>query len=231
MRISTVVQYRFVNGQLELAREEGFEYTGPVALAGRSESKQVVNQGTAQSAQDQQAAQSSLAATNKSLTDYSGNLDRFMKFGRDVYGAQGEFAKDQNVIANTTAAAGANKIAGDTALSAMRTGENTANAAPALAESTRSATRDFTSQLAGADATRLQDLTNINQFGVQASALPAQVQAALYGTGTSGSGSQLSTAGDAAKTPGFFDTFLPALVGGAATAASGYFTGKGKSGG
>jgi hypothetical protein len=231
MRVSTLVEYRFVNGQLEPVREEGFEYTGPVALAGRSESKQVVNQGTAQSAQDQQAAQSSLAAANKSITGYNQNLDDFMKFGRRTYSPTGEFMRDANTLATTTAAAGSNKIAGDTALNAMRTGENTANAAPALAESTRSASRDLTSQLAGADTTRLQDLTNINQFGVQASALPAQVQASLYGTGTSGSGSQLSTAGDAAKTPGFFDTFLPALVGGAATAAGGYFTGKGKSGG
>src|SRR6266404_9089314 len=111
MRISTLVEYRLVNGVLELVREEGFEYTGPIVLAGRSEAKQVVNQVTAQSAQQEKNAQASFAGANKSIAEYSGNLDRFMKFGRDVYGQGGEFAKTQNTIANTTAAAGTNKIA------------------------------------------------------------------------------------------------------------------------
>src|ERR1700732_1536 len=176
MRISTLVEYRFVNGMLELVREEGFEYEGPLLLAGRTESTAVANQGMAQSAQNQKNAQSSLAAANKSIAGYNSSLDDFMKFGRRTYGAGGEFMKDQNAIATTTAAAGANKIAGDAAVNAMRTGENTANAPPALAESTRAASRDLTNQLATAEGNRLQQLTNVNQFGVQASALPAQGQ-------------------------------------------------------
>jgi hypothetical protein len=145
-----------------------------------------------------------------------------MKFGRNVYGANGEFAKDQSAIANTTAAAGSNAIKGNVALDRMRTGGNTAGDAAAIAESQRGAERDMTSQLAGADATRLQNLTNLNQFGVQASSLPAQVQAGLYGTGTSGSVGQGSNQASAAKTPGFFDQFLPAVVGAAGTAAAGF---------
>jgi hypothetical protein len=65
-------------------------------------------------------------------------------------------------------------------------------------------------------------LTAINQYGVQASPLPAEVQGSLYGTGTGGSGNQLGSAADAAKTPGFFDTFFPSLVGAAGTAAAGF---------
>jgi hypothetical protein len=87
--------------------------------------------------------------------------------------------------------------------------------------------RDLTDRLAGADADRLSRLTAINQYGVQASAVPAEVQASLYGTGTGGSGSQLSTAADAAKTPSFWDQFLPAIAGGAGAAAAG-FRGGGK---
>lgn len=189
---------------------------------GRTESTKAANQGLAQSQQDQEQAKKSFAATNKSLTDYSSGLDNFMKFGRATYDKNGEFMRDQNTIATSAAAAGSDKIAGDTALNAMRTGENTANAAPALAESTRAASRDLTTQLAGVDATRLQNLTNLNQFGVQASALPAQVQEGLYGTSTGGSGSQLSAAANAAKTPGFWDTFAPALAGSASTVAKGF---------
>ena len=189
---------------------------------GRSESKQVVNQGTSQSAEDQANANAAFQAANKSLGDYSTQLNKFMTFGRQTYGTNGEFMKDQNAIATTAAAAGANATKGDMALNAMRTGENTASYAPALAESQRERQQDLTGQLANADATRLQNLTNINQFGVQASALPAQVQSGLYGTGTSGSTGQLSAAGGAARTPGFWDTFAPALAGAAGSVGKGF---------
>jgi hypothetical protein len=189
---------------------------------GRSESKKAAAQSSEQSAQDQQNAQGALAATNKNLNDYSSGLNKFMTFGRQTYGQNGEFMKDQNAIATQAAGAGSNAVKGDLALNAVRTGENTAGYAPAVAEDRRARQRDLTGQLAGADATRLQNLTNINQFGVQASALPAQVQAGLYGTGTSGAVGQGSNQASAAKTPGFWDSFLPAVVGAAGTVAKGF---------
>lgn len=182
---------------------------------GRSESRQAAQQASAQSAQDQANAQAALTAANKGLQDYSNNLNSFMKFGRQTYGTNGEYMKDQNAIATTAAGAGSNAVKGDLATNALRTGENTAGYGTAVAESERQNQRDLTSTLANADATRLQNLTNINQFGVQASALPAQVQAGLYGTGTSGSTGQGANQANAAKTPGFWDTFLPAVVGAA----------------
>jgi hypothetical protein len=130
-----------------------------------------------------------------------------------------EFLRDKNTLANTTAAAGATSLKGDRALNAARTGENTSGYADTVAESKRQSERDLTAGLVGADADRLKQLTNINKYGVQASALPAEVQASLYGTGTGGSGSQLGSASSAAKTP---DTFLPALAGVAGTAAAGF---------
>ena len=194
---------------------------------GRTESKQVSQQGMAQGSQDHANAQAALASANKSLAKHSSTLDSFMTFGRKTYGEGGDFAKTQNTLANTTAAVGTSGVAGNLALNAMRTGENTANYAPTVAESARQSSRDLTDRLAGADADRLSRLTAINQYGVQASALPAEVQASLYGTATGGAGSQLSTAADAAKTPGFWDQFLPAIAGGAGAAAAG-FRGGGK---
>jgi hypothetical protein len=194
---------------------------------GRAESKKVANQGMAQSATDQANARAALGKTNSSLAKYSSNLDSFMRFGRATYGKNGEFMRDANTVANTTAAAGATSLKGDLALNAQRTGENTAGYADTAAESKRQSERDLTSGLVGADADRLKQLTAVNQYGVQASALPAGVQAGLYGTSTGGSGSQLSTAADAAKTPSFWDQFLPAIAGGAGTAAAG-FRGGGK---
>jgi hypothetical protein len=194
---------------------------------GRSESKKVANQGMAQSSQDHANAQAALASANKSLAKHSSTLDSFMNFGRKTYGEGGDFMKTQNALANTTAAAGTSGVAGNLALNALRTGENTSGYANTVAESARQSSRDLTNRLAGADADRLSRLTAINQYGVQASALPAEVQAGLYGTATGGAGSQLSTAADAAKTPGFWDQFLPAIAGGAGAAAAG-FRGGGK---
>ena len=189
---------------------------------GRSEAKAVTKQGQAQSAQDQANAQTALAATNKSLGDYSSNLNNFLKFGRGTYGEGGTYQRDMNTLANTTAAAGQTNLGGNLALNAMRTGENTSGVAGTMAESQRQSSRDLTQQLAGADADRLKQLTGVEQFGVQASALPASVQAGLYGTGVSGSGNQLSTAGNTAKMPGFWDSMGPALVGAAGSAAGGF---------
>jgi hypothetical protein len=187
---------------------------------GRSESHQVAEQGMHQSAEDQARAGASFTAANKSLGDYSKNLDSFMRFGRQTYGANGEYMRDQNTIANTTAAAGSNAIAGRIANNAMRTGANTAGMASTVAEAQRAGERDMTSQLAGADADRLSKLTALNQYGVQASALPAGIQASMYGTGSSGSAAQLNPASSAAKTPGFMDEYMQALVSGASKAAS-----------
>jgi hypothetical protein len=194
---------------------------------GRSESKKVVNQGMAQSATDQSNAQAALGKANSNLAKYSSNLDSFMRLGRKTYGANGEYMRDASTVANTTAAAGATSLKGDLALNAQRAGENTAGYADTVAESKRQSERDLTSGLVGADADRLKQLTAINQYGVQASALPAEIQAGLYGTSTSGSAGQLNPAANAAKTPGFFDTFLPALVGGAGAAAAGFRGGGG----
>lgn len=194
MRIYTKVVMDWNGNVLE---REGFEYNGPLALCDRSTSKKIANQGIANSEQDQTNAQSALTQTNKALGDYSSNLSKFMQFGRDTYGENGEFMKDQNTLANTTAAAGSNAIKGNLALNAMRTGANTAGYADTVAESQRSADRDLTTQLAGADASRLQNLTNINQFGVTASALPAEVQSQLYGSSLSASNGALGVAANA----------------------------------
>jgi hypothetical protein len=129
---------------------------------GRTESKKVANQGMAQSATDQANAQAALGKANSNLAKYSSNLDSFMKFGRATYGKDGEFMKDANTVANTTAAAGATSLKGDLALNAQRTGENTAGYADTSAESKRQSERDLTSGLVGANADRLKQLTAIS---------------------------------------------------------------------
>jgi membrane protease subunit (stomatin/prohibitin family) len=190
---------------------------------GRSQSAQISKQSEANSQADEVRAGSSYNSTVDSINKYSNNLDNFLKFGRATYGANGEYARDQNTIATGAAAAGANKVGADLATNAMRTGANTANYAPAVATSQREASQDLTQNLAGADADRLAKLTAINQYGVSASGLPASVYGSLYGTGTSGSNAAMGTAASAAAaSPGFMDEFgkdLSSGIGAAAGAA------------
>lgn len=223
MRVTTRAVYDIETGVL--LESEWCDYFGPVELAGRSESKQISQQSEANSAQNQGNAQTALAATNDSLKKYSTNLDNFMSFGRKTYGSDGEFMKDQNTIANTTAKAGTTNLAGDLAVNKLRTGENSASYAPTVASSINQSEQALTDKLATADASRLDKLTMLNQFGVQASALPASVQSGLYGTSLGGSNAAMGTAASAAQaSPGFFDVFGQDLAQGAG-AALGSFAG------
>lgn len=226
MRIHTLLEYRWQDGRLALVREEGFDYSGPLALCDRSKSGQIANQSTTNSQADQNNAQNELGAVSNSLSDYTSKLNNFMKFGRSTYGANGEFMKDENTLANTTAAAGTTNIKGNLALNALRTGANTAGYADTAAESQRQGEEAVTSQLANADASRLQQLTNINEYGVQASALPAEVNASLYGTSVGASNNALGVATSASSAdPSFADTLpgdLTAAIGAAGQVGAGF---------
>ncbi len=195
---------------------------------GRGQSTAAFNQSSAQSTQNQNNAQAALGKTNAAVGNYNNQLNNFLRFGRNTYGQNGEFMKDENALATQTAAAGSRAVSGDLAMRAMRTGENTAGYAAADAESRRQAEQALTGQLAKADSDRLQNLTAVNQYGVQASALPAQVYSSLYGSSLGAANSAEGNAVNAAKTPGFWDTLAPALVGGAATVGAGFTPNGGK---
>lgn len=189
---------------------------------GRSESKQVVQQSTAQSAQDQANSQAALAKTNAATDSFNTNLNNFMRFGRKTYGTDGDYMKTQNTLGTTVAAGGAKGLEGDLALNAQRTGDNTSNYAAADAESRRQQQRDLTTFLAQANQNRLGQLTDIEKTGLDQSKFPAGVYGSLYGTGTGAANSAMGNAASAAKTPGFWDTFLPALAGAGGQVAGAY---------
>jgi hypothetical protein len=226
MKIYTRIEGKWINGLPVVTRRTGFDYSGPVALLDRGQSKQVANQGMTQSGQDQANATGALASTNAALQNYNTGLNRFMQFGRQTYGSNGTFMRDANTLANTTAAAGSKGIGAKLALNAMRTGDNTANYANVAAESQRQADRDLTSQLATADQSRLAQLTAINQYGVDASKFPATVQAQLYGTSTGGASSNLGPAASAAGQPSLGQSIAGNIIGAVGTAAGGYLSKK-----
>lgn len=187
----------------------------------RGQSKKTAEQSRAQSAEDQATARASLAKTNSALDKYNTNVDNFMKFGRGTYGATGEYMRDANTLANTTAAAGTTSLKGALATNAVQTGENTSGYAGTAAEAEREASRNLTDRLAGADSDRLSKLTAVEGIGLDASKFPAQIQTDIYGKAVGGTGANIGAAADASRTPGFWDVFAPALAQGAGTAAAG----------
>jgi hypothetical protein len=204
-------QQRYV---LVATESESFEYCGDVALCDRSQAQRFANQ-------DQNQATTSAAAVNSNLQNYDRNLQQYLNQGRQTYGTAGDYMKSMNSIGNTVASAGAKTLGTNLALNKMRTGENTAGYAGTVAETGRETGRDLTGFLADANANRMQQLNNVNQFGVSASALPAQIQAQIYG-------SSLGNATQNAQMPSGWDMFMNDAIGAAGTAASGFLGGYGK---
>lgn len=194
---------------------------------GRSESKAVAKQGQQQSEQNQANAQQDLGTARADISDYRKNLTDFM--AGNPYKAGGEYEQAQKIIGTSSAQAGHNALQDTLARSGQRSGENTANYAATEAEAGRQAQRDLTDFMAKQTAERIAKNTGVQQFGVTASGLPAELEARLYGTSISGADNALSTAGNAAKTPGFWDSIFPALIQGGATV--GAAAAKGGSGG
>jgi hypothetical protein len=170
----------------------------------RGDSKKVTNAGLANSAADQAAASASLAAANKNIGDYSNRLNTFIN--ANPYKEGGEFQQDQSQISASAADTGSSAIRDKLARDAITSGENTGGYANNVAEAQRQATRDQATQMAESNQARIGAKSAYDKAGLDASALPADLQARLYGTALGGANGALGVAGDSAKTPSFLDT-------------------------
>lgn len=193
------------------------------------QSKKVSNQALGTSSGLLNNANTAFSNTGNAVNKFNQNLDNFMRFGRRTYGANGEFARDLNTQATTTAAAGNNALRGDLALNAMRTGANTTGYANTEAEARRQGQRDLTDQLAKGDQQRLAALTQVENTGLDASKFPAQVYSSLYGPSSSGAVGALNPAASSARQAdqNIWDQYLnSAIQGGAAVGAAAVGGGK-----
>lgn len=170
----------------------------------RGQEKKVVNAGLANSATDQANAGASFAATNNEIGDYKNRLNTFIN--ANPYKAGGEFAQDQSQIAASAADTSSSAIRDQLVRTAQTSGENTGGYANNVAEAQRAATRDQATTMANADASRIGSKGAYDKAGLDASALPADLQSRLYGTALGGANGALGVAGGAAKTPSFMDT-------------------------
>jgi hypothetical protein len=203
--------------------KEEFEYSGPVAECRNEKSKQVTDQSLNTNKQLLATSSGQLAKTGEGINQFNERLKRFSDFGRRTYGDNGEYMRNANTMANTTASAGQTALQGDLAMNAMRTGANTSGFAETAAESRRAGQRDMTDFLAKSNADRLAKLSQVEQIGLEESKFPAQVNASLYAPSVSGSVGALSPAASAAARAdnSFWDSMLLAGVGGAGQAFQG----------
>jgi hypothetical protein len=180
---------------------------------GRSESKQAYKDSQAAQQQMAQQAQQALNSANSSLADYNNRLNDFMNFGRTMYAPGGEFDRENTLLGTSVSSGGADSSADQLNDYDKRTGNmNQAQTAAAAEEIARSNRRGLNDFLAAAANDRMNKQTAIEQYGVQASGLPADVYSRIYGTATGGRNSALGTETEAAKMPGFWDSFGQAFA-------------------
>lgn len=190
---------------------------------GRSESKQAYNDSRA--AQQQMAAQAgqALEKTGAAMASFDNNLQNFLNLGRSNYTPGGEYDRENTLLGASVASGGAESSADQLNNFDKRTGNmNSAQTAAAAEEIARSNQRGLTDFMSSADKDRMDRQMAVEQYGVQASELPAEIYSRLYGIATGGRSGALSNETSAAQTPGFWDSFLPALVSGGTTVAAGF---------
>jgi hypothetical protein len=191
---------------------------------GRSESKQVVNQQLEQGKQDQQNAQTSLAGENQAI----GNLNRSIgRYGRSIWNTfrpGGEFSQNMTTLATSANSGGQNSYDDFLKRQGQMSGSgSTPQMIAASEEANRQGRRNLQNTLLGNEQTRIAGLEHglETQEGMLAG-IPG-MYGGEYSSSLGGAGSAGGNAASAAKTPGFWDSFLPALAGGAGQALTGGF--------
>src|SRR5215472_16076254 len=191
---------------------------------GRSEAKQVTQQQEQQSGQDQANAQAALAGENAAIGNLQKSIGRYGASIWNTFQPGGEFAKNMTTLATSANSGGQNSYQDYLNNAARRTGTGTTpQMIAASEEADRQGRRNLSQTLLGNEQSRIAALEHglETQEGMLAQ-IPGmyggQYSSSLGGAGTAG-----GNAARSAATPGFWDTFLPAVVGGAGKVFAGSF--------
>ena len=199
---------------------------------GRSESKDAYNTEKQMGQQNQANAQASLAAENAAVGKFQKSIDDYGNFIGNEFSPGGDFDKTTTAQASSVAAGGKNSLEDFYNNYGLRTGSGTTpQMIAASEESGRQSERDLSNLLNQDTLARIGALGHGKETMMQEEGQIPGIYGSQYGTSLGGATSAMGGAVDAAKTPGFWDTFLPALAGGAGAAAGGFFEGQGKKGG
>jgi hypothetical protein len=170
----------------------------------RSQQSQIFNTATANSGADQTAATQARTAEQGDIGAYEGQLAKYAAENPFLPGGEYDKATDQKL----SGVADAGSVALNDALQreAQRTGANASSSIAAAKEAARENTRDLMTGEADATQKRVAGEADYGHNVLAASEVPAQLEQGMYSTSLGGADNALSVGGDAAKTPGFWDT-------------------------
>ena len=190
---------------------------------GRSESKQVTQQQMQQSAQNQANAQTALGGENQAIGDFRKSITDFGNWNWNEFQPGGEFMKDATSLATSANSGGKNSFEDYMSGLATRTGSGTTpQMISAAEENDREGRRKLQDKLLAADQQRVAALGHGLETVMGAEGSIPGMYGSQYSASLGGAGSAGANAANAARTPGFWDSFLPALAGGAATVGAGF---------
>jgi hypothetical protein len=193
---------------------------------GRSESKDAYNTSKQMAQQNQANAQASLGNENKAITDFSKSIDDYGNFINTEFAPGGQFDTSENNLATSVTAGGKNSLQDYFSNVGNRTGTGTTpQMIAATEEGSRQGERDTANFLNQALLARIGALGHGEETVMQERGMIPGMYGGQYATSLGGANAAMGNATSAAQTPGFWDTFLPALAGGAAQVGFGFTPG------
>ncbi|HEV2992116.1 MAG TPA: hypothetical protein VG759_27010 [Candidatus Angelobacter sp.] len=193
---------------------------------GRSESKDAYNTSKQNSQQDQANAQVALGNENKAITKYDDSITNYDNLMHSEFDPGGDFDKAETNLATSVTAGGKNSLQDYFSDVGTKTGTGTTpQMVAATEEAARQGERDTGNFLNQALLARIGALGHGAETVMQARGAIPGMYGGQYATSLGGANAAMGNATEAAKTSGFWDTFLPALVGGAAQVGFGFTPG------
>ena len=185
----------------------------------RGQSTQTFNTASSQNATNFGNAQSALGSAQSDIGNYQNQLAQFVSGNPYVQG--GEYDQTINQGLTNVSDAGSNSLQGALQSQALRTGQNSAANAATASAAAQQNTRNLSGNLASAQQQRISSEAAYNQAALGAAAVPAQIEAGLYGTASSAGNQELGTQAGAAQTPSFWDQLGGSLAGSLGRAVGG----------
>lgn len=170
----------------------------------RSQQQQILNTATTNSGADQTTATKAAAAEQTGIDNYESQLSKYAAENPFLEG--GAYDKASQAKLSGVADAGSKALNDVLQRQALRTGENATSSVATAAEAARQNQRDLMTAEADETQKRIGAGADYDKSVLGASEVPAQLEQGMYSTSLSGADNSLSIAGDAAKTPGFWDT-------------------------
>jgi len=190
---------------------------------GRSESKQSFQDSQAAARQSGANAQASFGQLAPAISNYQKSISDFGNWNWNEFQPGGEFIKDATTLATSANSGGKNSFEDYMSGLATRTGSGTTpQMISAAEENDREGRRKVQDRLLATDQQRIAALGHGLETVMGAEGSIPGMWNSAYGTSVGGQGSALQSESNSARTPGFWDSFLPALAGGAATVGAGF---------